>query len=203
MKKYTLVTVLMFMVLANSIVAQIKVNSSGYVGINNTNPSYTLDVNGNLRVISNSTSLFFDGYSLYPSSGYASLGSYGNFWQELYAYEAYFYYEPTIMSDKNLKTNISDIKAMTAKLKLLRPVTYNIKPENINSQSKSVSDIQYGFIAQELQTVFPDMVVKRDDGVLGIRYNAMIPVLVQALKEQQEQIEALTRRITQLEKTVK
>jgi hypothetical protein len=66
-----------------------------------------------------------------------------------------------------------------------------------------VSDFQFGFIAQEIQEVFPDMVTRRDDGVLGIRYTELIPVLVQAIKEQQEEIDALTKRISDLENVSK
>lgn len=48
--------------------------------------------------------------------------------------------------------------------------------------------------------IFPDM-VKTDNGALGISYTELIPVLVQALKEQQDEIEALNARIVLLEKT--
>ena len=46
-----------------------------------------------------------------------------------------------------------------------------------------------GFIAQELQEVFPEMVYENNDGLLSVDYIALIPVMVAALKEQQQQME--------------
>jgi len=108
------------------------------------------------------------------------------------------------MSDVNFKLNVTNLSLMKDKLKLLRPVSYNLKPdfEGFKIDPK-ISNLQYGFIAQELQEVFPDMVSQRDDGVLGVRYTELIPVLVQALKEQQEEIEDLIKRVAELEQAGK
>ena len=54
-------------------------------------------------------------------------------------------------------------------------------------------------IFQRTQEVFPDLAIKKGDGTLGVRYSGLIPVLVQVLKEQQAEIEALTKRISDLE----
>ena len=106
------------------------------------------------------------------------------------------------MSDANLKTNISNITSVKDKVKLLRPVTYDLSTDNEFLKDKPVNNLQYGFIAQEMQELFPDLVIKRDDGTLGIRYNGLIPVLVQTIKEQQTEIDNLTKRISDLEKKV-
>lgn len=182
---------------------QLKVNSSGYVGINKTNPAYRLDVDGTVRLSCNYTSILFDGYALFPNNGNPSIGTYGSYWEELYAYQAYFYYDPVIMSDLNLKTNISNLTSVKDKLRLLRPVSYNLKPDSLSQKGKTLNNLQYGFVAQELQEIFPDLIIKRDDGILGVRYTGLVPLLVQGLKEQQDQIDALTKRISDLETAVK
>jgi hypothetical protein len=56
-----------------------------------------------------------------------------------------------------------------------------------------------GFIAQELQMIFPDLVEEDDLGYLGIDYNGLIPVIVEAMKEQQNMINEQNRRIELLE----
>jgi len=203
MKKSIFISVLCLNAIFFNLNSQIKVNSSGYVGINNTNPAYGLDVNGTVKLSCNYASVLFDGFALYSNSGGLSIGTGGCSWEELYAYQAYFYYDPVIMSDLNLKTNISNLTSVKDKLRLLRPVTYNLKSDSLSQKGKTLNTLQYGFVAQELQEVFPDLIIKRDDGILGVRYTGLVPLLVQALKEQQDQIDALTKRISDLEMAVK
>ncbi|HJZ39657.1 MAG TPA: tail fiber domain-containing protein [Bacteroidales bacterium] len=204
MKKIAVILVVCLIMITNSLIAQIKVNSSGYVGINNTSPSYRLDVSGTVRMVSGSYTVLFSGASFYPYSGNMDLGSSGKNWYRFYATTAFLTYQPVIMSDVNFKLNVTNLSLMKDKLKLLRPVSYNLKPdfEGFKIDPK-ISNLQYGFIAQELQEVFPDMVSQRDDGVLGVRYTELIPVLVQALKEQQEEIEDLIKRVAELEQAGK
>ncbi len=203
MKKSIFILVLCLNAMISNLNAQIKVNSSGYVGINNSNPSYRLDVNGTVKLSCNYASILFDGFALYSNSGGLSIGTSGCSWEELYAYQAYFYYDPVIMSDFKLKTNISNLTSVKDKLRLLRPVSYNFNPDSLSQKGKTLNNLQYGFLAHELQDIFPDLVIKRGDGVLGVRYTGLVPLLVQALKEQQDQIDTLTKRISVLEMAVK
>ena len=200
MKKITLCLVLCILTLCSNLIAQIKVNSSGYIGINNTNPTYRLDISGTLRMTYNANTIVFTGSEFYPLSGYPTLGNSGTPWYQLYAAQAYFYSDPVILSDINLKTNIQDITSVKANIGLLRPVTYNFKSESNIFKFQTYNNLQYGFIAQEVKEIFPDLVITMEDGTLAIRYNALIPVLVQAIKEQQAEINDLTKRISDLEK---
>ncbi len=188
--------------------SQIKVNSAGKVGINNTNPSYQLDVNGNLRMSGSSTDIIFDGNNLYPTNDYSLLGTTGNKWCKIYAQEIYAY-SYISYSDKNLKMDIKDIELTKDKILTLRPVKYKFKPE---IKTDSIGNIltnptpeveQIGFIAQEMQKVFPEIVVEDKNGTLGIQYTALIPVLVKALQEQQAEIDDLKSRIEKLESAIK
>ena len=59
-----------------------------------------------------------------------------------------------------------------------------------------------GFIAQELQEVFPDLVKTDEDSCLSVNYIGLIPVIVEALKEQQAIITAQSGKITELQTEV-
>jgi len=120
-------------------------------------------------------------------------------------------------SDERFKENILPMKNSLDKLKLLNGICYNLKLEIENStllpesgrslSEKEQSDIallaqikeklknskkqNIGFVAQELQEVFPDLVEKDSTGYLFVDYIGMIPLLVESIKEQQTKIAAL------------
>ena len=58
----------------------------------------------------------------------------------------------------------------------LKPSTYHFKKDDAKQP------ISYGFIAQELQEVYPDLVSKPVDGSMGVNYEGLIPVTVSAIK---------------------
>ena len=60
------------------------------------------------------------------------------------------------------------------------------------------TDKQIGVIAQDVEKVFPEL-VGENDGYKTTNYIGLIPVLIEALKEQQQTIENLKTRIEQLE----
>ena len=85
------------------------------------------------------------------------------------------------LSDENLKKDISTIDNAVDKVMQLRGVDYTWK----QSEEKSK-----GVIAQELQKVLPELVSESDDR-LSVNYNGIIGVLIEAIKEQQKQIDEL------------
>jgi hypothetical protein len=201
MKKILLLAVFSLVIL--SVTAQIKVNSSGYVGINNTAPSYRLDVSGKFRVNDAGNSLIFDYGKLYETGFYwSSLGDDSNRWDYLYVRSATFTFSPSIDSDENFKTDIRTFSSVSDKVNQLRAVKYKLTPDRIPQKEgrpeKNDGDL-YGFIAQEVLTVFPDIVTTRENGTHGIRYTELIPVLVKAFQEQQQEIIDLKARIEVLE----
>ncbi|MCE4564665.1 tail fiber domain-containing protein [Maribellus sp. CM-23] len=206
MKKTTFLFILGFLALSFNGFSQIKVNSTGKVGINNTSPSYQLDVNGTFRVNDGGSELTFQYGTLSPSySSYSMLGDNGSMWEELYATQAYFNYNPVIMSDINAKTDIRDLPNIKSKLLLLHPVYYKLKPK-LKGDEKADAKIaqkaateQLGLIAQEVQKIIPEIVTEKEDGTLGIRYTEFIPVLIKAVQEQQAEIDDLRARIEKLE----
>jgi hypothetical protein len=104
------------------------------------------------------------------------------------------------ISDQRLKENIRDSSDGLSVVNGLRPVRYDWKEGHGNNQKN-----QLGFIAQEIETVFPEAVSewqvdKNDETVYKtVGPGALIPVLVKAIQEQQALITALTTRITALE----
>jgi hypothetical protein len=52
-----------------------------------------------------------------------------------------------------------------------------------------------GVVAQEVQKVLPEAVQKDKDGILSVAYGNMVGLLIEAIKEQQTQIDRLKRRI--------
>jgi hypothetical protein len=79
-------------------------------------------------------------------------------------------------SDRNLKENILDLNGSTSldKILTLKPVTYNFK----NSTTSRL-----GFIAQDVETVFPEAVSKDDYGTYVMNYTEIISPLVKAMQE--------------------
>ena len=63
-----------------------------------------------------------------------------------------------------------------------------------NSGKKSV-----GVLAQEIQEQFPDLVVERQDGMLTVNYQGLIPVLINAIKEQNLELESAKKHNHDLE----
>jgi uncharacterized protein YejL (UPF0352 family) len=93
----------------------------------------------------------------------------------------------TAYSDSRVKENVADIEDALEKVKTLRGVTYT----RTDSDDKSE---KIGFIAQEMLEVLPQVVHEQADGMLGISYGNIVALLVEAIKEQQKQIDELKSR---------
>ena len=96
-------------------------------------------------------------------------------------------------SDSRLKENIVDLPSQLANIMALRPVEYDY----IESEG---GGHQIGFVAQEVQAIYPDLIGERQDGMLTISdMNKNDARLIKCIQEQQALITALTTRITALE----
>ena len=96
-------------------------------------------------------------------------------------------------SDRRLKENITDLPSQLANIMALRTVQFDY----IESEG---GGHQIGFIAQEVQEIYPDLVGERADGMLTLTdLNKNDARLIKAIQEQQALITALTARITALE----
>ena len=100
-------------------------------------------------------------------------------------------------SDITLKDNVRPIESAIFKVKQIRGVTFDWNEKSTELQQEKGHDV--GLIAQEVEKVLPEVVQIREDGIKAIQYEKVVPLLVEAIKEQQVTIENLTKRIELLE----
>ena len=108
-------------------------------------------------------------------------------------------------SDKRVKQNISPFSGALSKVMLLSPKTYFYNAQAFPRFEAEKDKPQIGFIAQEVEAIFPEMVTTDGDevGLKGVRYGQLTAVLVQAIKEQQGMIEELQKEVKKLKESQK
>lgn len=111
----------------------------------------------------------------------------------------------TEVSDVRLKTAIAPLQNGLASILALEAKTYQWR-SNETAEESNTANRAIGLIAQEVETVLPELVTENEQGFKGIEYSKLTAVLVQAIKEQQKQIEAqqaqmetLRNRVAELE----
>ena len=99
--------------------------------------------------------------------------------------------ELTIDSDARLKSNIISLGNTLAKLLMIDGKTYTMLANE--------STPKIGLLAQEIQKVFPELVKTTNDSdqIMSVNYQGLIPVLINAIKEQQKQIKELKKVLTE------
>lgn len=98
-----------------------------------------------------------------------------------------------VTSDRKLKKNISEVtQKVLPKLSEINTYTYHYKDQN-PSEEKTL-----GVMAQEVQPHFPELVQTNEDGNLGMNYAGLSVVAIQAIKEQQVQIDTQQNEIEEL-----
>ena len=102
--------------------------------------------------------------------------------------------EPSLFaSDASLKENVSQISSAIEKIQSIRGVNFTWNDEAPKDLSGS-QDI--GVIAQEVQSIAPSAVSEKD-GFLHVQYHKIIPLLIEAIKQQQKEINNLKSKINQ------
>jgi hypothetical protein len=98
-------------------------------------------------------------------------------------------------SDERLKTNIVEIDSAIEKVKQLRGVTFDWQDDVEEKGFEPAAEHETGVIAQEVQKVIPDAVVPApfDPEYWTVKHEKIIPVLIEAIKEQQKEIEQLKK----------
>jgi hypothetical protein len=107
----------------------------------------------------------------------------------LYANGAWF------SSDRKLKEDIKPIKSALAKVLKLKGVTYRPIQEG---KAKKKNAVEMGLIAQDVERVVPESVRTMNDGVKTVAYQNMVPLLIEAIKEQQKVIDKQGKDISAL-----
>lgn len=171
--------------------------STGYIGYINTN-SKNMTIGNNtdgemiffnngayrMKIHSNGRVKFYEnvGINHEPNSNYELWVS-----GDIYCTGSY------LPSDINLKENIETIEKPIDKILSLRGVSYEYVDDILNdSIHNNLPDgKQYGLVAQEVMEIIPEVVKKDENNYLALNYDAIIPFLVEAIKEQQKEIEEL------------
>ena len=98
----------------------------------------------------------------------------------------------TESSDSKLKQNVVTLSDSLTKVNKLRGVEY----DRISTGEKEI-----GVIAQEVQTVFPELVSTFDenDGTLGVKYTHLTAALIEAIKELTTEVNTLKTKVAALE----
>lgn len=91
-------------------------------------------------------------------------------------------------SDKRLKNNIETIKSPLEKLSKINGVEFDWIPKEGIHENEG-HDV--GVIAQEVEKVIPEIVQTRDNGYKAVKYEKIVPLLVEAIKELQAEIQEL------------
>jgi hypothetical protein len=81
------------------------------------------------------------------------------------------------LSDIRFKKDVQDLVGSLAKVLAIRGVSYKWIDEEKNG-----SGTHYGVIAQEIEKILPDVVVTGSDGIKRVKYDDLIPVIIEALK---------------------
>lgn len=91
-------------------------------------------------------------------------------------------------SDARMKRDVQTVDGALDAVQQLRGVRYEWDEDAMGDREYSDGS-RYGFVAQELEAVLPDLVTEDDDGYKSIEEASLVPFLVEALKEQQTAID--------------
>jgi hypothetical protein len=94
-------------------------------------------------------------------------------------------------SDARFKTNVENIPNALSKLERLNGVTFNWNDLAKELESKNTEVKEAGIIAQEVNQVLPEVVTVRENGYMAVRYEKLVPLLIEAIKELHEEIKTL------------
>lgn len=100
----------------------------------------------------------------------------------------------SINSDARLKANIVSLGATLSKLLKIDGKSYTMKKDESEKQ-------KIGLLAQDIEKVFPEL-VSESNGVKSVNYQGLVPVLINALKEQEEKIKSQENKLLKLESLV-
>ena len=96
-------------------------------------------------------------------------------------------------SDENYKENIKPISNPIEKINQIDGVEFDWKPLTEEEVTYHHSHVGHdiGVIAQQIEKILPEIVTTRNNGFKAVKYEKIIPLLIEAIKEQQKQINEL------------
>jgi hypothetical protein len=110
-------------------------------------------------------------------------------------------------SDERLKENIQPIASPMAMLESIRGVYFDWTQEHIQSRGGEdgffVRKHDIGVIAQEVEAILPEIVATRPDGFKAVKYEKLVPLLIEAIKDQKSTIDHLSAEVQELKELVR
>jgi hypothetical protein len=174
-----------------------RITGSGLVGIGTSSPAANLQITGTADTVIDLTSSA-GAYSTRLNLNAAGSGAglvFSNLTLFCISNTNGVYLSPnatswTANSDSRIKNIINPINNAVEKLLTLNPIVFSWKTDETNKEN-------LGLIAQEVEEVFPQIVDTQNDEIKtkGVRYTELIPVLIKAIQEQQQQIDELKAKI--------
>lgn len=105
-------------------------------------------------------------------------------------------------SDQRLKTNIQPIPNALQKVSQISGVTFDWTDQYIEDHGGEdgyfIRKRDAGVIAQEVMNVLPEIVAERKDGTLAVKYDKIVALLIEAIKEQNDKIQDLETKVANL-----
>ena len=195
----------------------VRINQNGNVGIGTTEPGdYKLNINGKTKITGTLevSDLILNGKTLRM----VSAGGLGNNGQWNNGNTGY----AVLDSDIRLKTDIHPVPTALEKVRKLRGVTYHwnqqaldyftsdvekivsagpegkdgnreLRQRERDQRYKELSRTNVGVIAQDVESVLPEAVSTDEKGYKSVRYHYLIPLLIEAVKEQDKAFQELAR----------
>ena len=163
--------------------SQLKVLNNGYVGVGTNNPIGNLHVNGRIFLTGNGNT-----FRILPNNPGTEIGTSTDkidFWYSTTGYNNLYAQKFYTQSDSTTKENINPLTKGLDKVKQFKSYSYYFKDNKSKIRRK-----EYGLLAQEVEKVLPEL-VDTSMGIKLINYNEFIPFIIEAIKEQQTQIETL------------
>lgn len=169
------------------------ITDEGHVGINELTPAQMLHIkqviaNKCMRIEHQSTTDYWENGIGETSRNYKFYYN-NNIRADISSYDGSYIQS----SDRRFKKDIAYLHPVLDKLKQLKPATFRY----IGAVDQT--PFSTGFIAQEVEHLFPDLVRETDDGSKGLVYDGFIAIATKAIQEQQKIIDDLQKRIEALE----
>lgn len=164
------------------------VTNANQVGIGTASPGHALEVAGDIQassIISDST---ISAVGNITSS--STISADGDISADGFFYGAGFFYT----SDARLKENIVPLAGSLEKIERLRGVLFTFKDRP--------GEKNLGLIAQEVESVVPEIVRTQADGMKAVAYASLTALLIEGMKEQQREISVLREELAQVKSTV-
>jgi len=156
----------------------------GFTPYNSTNPSGFTSNSGDITAVTVSNGISGGGTS--GSVGVSMSGTYSGDFRVTGEISATADVVAYYSSDERLKDNVKLIENASEKVAQLRGVEFDW-----NDKQTTYTGHDVGVIAQDVEKVLPELVQTRDDGFKAVKYEKIVGLLIEAIKDLQEEVKAL------------